>query len=123
MPKSTWKSTERRIAGRLRAERVPVADKRSTTDVISTVIACEVKHRKSLPTWLHDARRQADEAAKLGQSPVVVLHETGKNGDTDIVLMSLSTFERFNNALLDIEYIRTNRPDDFEQIFGAGYRP
>lgn len=92
---TTWKATERRIAKRLSGQRVPVADKRSGADVISDTLSVEVKHRKQLPAWLHKAMAQAVNAATGEQTPIVVLHELGKRGDNDYVIIRMRDFAQF----------------------------
>lgn len=97
----TWKAVERRIAARLGGERVPVTDKRSNADVVSDTLAVEVKHRKTLPKWLHKAMKQATDAATDEQLPIAVLHQLGQNSDNDFVVMRLADFEKLaaNNLI------------------------
>lgn len=72
-----WKNVERRVAALLGGVRVPVTGRArgSAPDVQHAVYAVEVKHRKRLPDWLHEAMAQARAAQRDGQIPLVVLHE------------------------------------------------
>lgn len=74
---STWKNTERQIASILGGERVPVTGRQrgSAPDIAHDWLSLEVKHRKSLPEWLHDAMRQAVASDRGNQLPMVVLHQ------------------------------------------------
>ena len=95
--KSTWKSHERRIAKRLGGQRVPVADSRSSTDVLHAIFSIECKLRKTIPAWLHGAMGQAIDAHE-DKMPIAVLHETGKNSDDDYVVVRLKDFEELSSA-------------------------
>ena len=75
MPDRTWKAAERRIAAMLGGLRVGPSGT-NTPDVTTSILAVEVKTRKSLPAWLKNALDQAERNAG-GKLPVVVLHEKG----------------------------------------------
>lgn len=115
--KSTWKQHERRIAKRLGGERIPVADKRSKTDVLHPWLSVECKHRKSLPKLLHKAIQQATDAHP-NKMPIGVLHELGQRSDNDYVVVRLLDFEKLIAAYQDMEYLKLAKPDLFEQTFG-----
>lgn len=117
MANSTWKGTERRLAKRLGAERIPVSDKRSGADIMSDYISGESKHRKTLPKWLRGAIKQAIGAATGEQLPVAILHEHGTRGDRDIVAMDMQTFETLFKSYQDIQFLKITRPDDYSSIF------
>jgi hypothetical protein len=69
-----WKSVELRIAKFLGTHRNPINGRGDIADVEHEKISIEVKHRKTLPTWLHEAYNQAAKVAK-DRIPVVILHE------------------------------------------------
>lgn len=75
-----WKQAERRIAGMLGGERVPVTGRQrgATPDVEHPVLSIEVKARETLPAWLLDALEQARAASGGGRLPVAVLHQDRK---------------------------------------------
>ena len=52
----------------------------------------EVKHRREIPKWLHEAIAQARAAARGDQLPIVVLHQHGAAHAGDLVVMRLSDF-------------------------------
>jgi len=115
--KQTWKEHERRTAKRLGGERIPVADKRSDTDVLHPWLSIECKHRKLLPAWLHDAVRQAVDAHD-DKLPIAVLHELGQRSDNDYVVVRLLDFEQLIEAYQDMEYLKLAKPDLYDQAFG-----
>jgi len=114
--KSTWKDHERRIAQRLGGERIAVSDRRSSTDVLHPLLSVECKHRKSLPRLLHDAMGQA-RAAHPEKIGTIILHELNKNSDDDYVCVRLVDFEKLIESYQDMEYLRTTKPDMYEQAF------
>ncbi len=96
MPDKTWKAAERRIAGRFGTKRTgPVG--RNAPDVITGDLSIEVKTRKSLPAWLHDALAQSEHNAQPGTLPIVVLHQIGDRYDDDIVMMSMKSFTQWRD--------------------------
>ena len=70
---TTWKHCEREVARLLGGERTG-CNGESRRDVEHPRWSIEVKHRKSLPQWLHDAMEQAVTEAEH-RKPVVVLHQ------------------------------------------------
>ena len=56
----------------------------------------EVKHRKSLPEWLHSAMKQAIIEAEH-RVQIVVLHEKQMKYDDCYVVMQLKDFKEINN--------------------------
>lgn len=93
----TWKSAERAVARILGGRRLGPGGDRA--DVRSRWLCVEVKHRKSLPEWLHEALHQAQGYAGPGQLPVAVLHEEGTHYMDSIVCMSLRDFEAWFGRL------------------------
>ena len=63
-----------------------------TPDVETTAYSVEVKSRKRLPAWLEDAVCQAEAHATPGKLAIVVLHQTGRRHDNDLVVVRLSGF-------------------------------
>jgi hypothetical protein len=99
MSDKAWKATERAIAHRLGGERLPVNGRGDRPDVQHPVFAVEVKHRRTLPTWLKAAMAQARRGAGAGQLPVVVLHEAGSRHADDIVCVRLEDFAEWFGTL------------------------
>lgn len=95
-----WKNVERVIARRLGGERVGNRGSASP-DVVSSWLAVEVKHRKALPAWLKDAIAQA-KATAGDKLPLVVLHESGRWHDGDLVLLRLRDFEAWFGDCQDL---------------------
>lgn len=87
------KALERAIARRLDGQRVGCTGL-ATPDVLSDRFSVECKSRQSLPSWLVEAMRQAAHNAPEGKIPVVLLHQTGKRHDEDIVCLHLGDFQR-----------------------------
>src|SRR3712207_647731 len=89
---TAWKATERRIADRLGGQRVPVTGRArgDVPDIAHPRLAVEVKHRKTLPAWLHQAMAQATAAARPDQVPVAVLHQHGRRYDDALCLLRLA---------------------------------
>jgi hypothetical protein len=94
MADKTWKAVERRIAGLLGGERVPVSGRQrgESPDIAHIWLSLEVKHRKKFPDWLHDAMDQAVKSKKDYQLPTVVLHQNGKSHKDDFVVIRLEDF-------------------------------
>ena len=91
-----WKATERAIARRFGGRRTGVIEQwghPGVADVYTDWLAVEVKERRALPAWLHLALSQARAGATPEQLPLVVLHESGRRHDGDMVLLRLSDFE------------------------------
>jgi len=91
---STWKACERTIAKILGGERVPVSGRQrgDSPDIAHDWLSIEVKHRKSLPSWLWDAMDQAQASKVEDQLPIVVLHEKSQKYSECFVLMRLDDF-------------------------------
>lgn len=91
---ATWKAVEKRIAKRLGGHRVGCTGGASP-DVIASggYLLVEVKHRKALPAWLTSALAQVRQHCESDQLGIVVLHEKGKRGDNDMVVMAMADFE------------------------------
>lgn len=94
MTDKTWKATERQVAKLLGGVRVPITGRTrgSTPDIDHEWLSLEVKHRKKLPEWIHDAMRQAQASMKPNQLPTVVLHENRTNHKDDLVVIRLGDF-------------------------------
>jgi len=93
MADTTWKQTERAIAGRLNGKRQGAVG-RTGADVVNDWLAVEVKHRRRLPQWLKDALTQARSGAG-DRLPIVVLHEAGQRHSDDLVLVRLADFQEW----------------------------
>jgi hypothetical protein len=95
----TWKSCERRIAKILGCKRHPVNGRGDEPDLSNDWLVVEVKHRASLPAWLHKAMAQAERNAQAGSAcrqgdrlPEVVLHEDGQRYADAFVVLRLADF-------------------------------
>ena len=91
---STWKGVERAIGRVVGGTRVPVSGRQrgATPDIACDRLAPEVKHRKSLPGWLHDAMDQAQKSKRGEQLPIVVLHGKNMPYTSSMVLIRLDDF-------------------------------
>jgi len=89
MPDATWKKAEREIAARLGSHREGPT---GAADILTDEFSVEVKHRKTLPKWLHQAMEQSEGHTPPGKKALVVLHETGQRYDDCYVVVRLSDF-------------------------------
>lgn len=91
---TTWKAVERKIAAMLGGRRVPITGRvrGDAPDIAHDWLSPEVKHRKKLPEWLHDAISQAVASKRGEQLPIVVLHERGMRYRDSFVVMKLGDF-------------------------------
>ena len=88
---ATWKHCERMIAKLLGGERTG-CNGESRRDVEHPRWSIEVKHRKSLPEWLHSAMNQAILDAEH-RVPLVVLHEKQMKYEDSYILLKLKDFK------------------------------
>ena len=88
---ATWKHCERMIAKLLGGERTG-CNGESRRDVEHPHWSIEVKHRKSLPEWLHSAMNQAILDAEH-RVPLVVLHEKQMKYEDSYILLKLKDFK------------------------------
>ena len=97
MTDKTWKATERYYADRFGGERVPITGRirGNVPDIRHKWLSIEVKFRKELPAWLHDAMDQAQKSKHGEQLPVVILHQNGKKHDDDFIVMTTKDFEEW----------------------------
>lgn len=91
---STWKAVERRLATLLGGKRVPVSGRQrgDSPDIEHKTLSLEIKHRKTIPAWIHDAIDQARKSSTNGKLPVVILHESNARHDNDAVVIPLREF-------------------------------
>lgn len=90
---SNWKEIERRVAAKLGGERVPITGRirGSAPDVEHGWLSIEVKHRRSLPDWLHDAMDQAVKSKRTPEHmPLVILHEHRQKIDDAYCVIKLA---------------------------------
>ena len=92
---ATWKHCERMIAKLLGGERTG-CNGESRRDVEHPRWSIEVKHRKSLPEWLHDAMNQAILEAEH-RVPLVVLHEKQMKYEDSYILLKLKDFKEITD--------------------------
>ena len=88
---ATWKHCERMIAKLLGGERTG-CNGESRRDGEQPRWSIEVKHRKSLPEWLHSAMNQAILDAEH-RVPLVVLHEKQMKYEDSYILLKLKDFK------------------------------
>ena len=71
MSEKAWKRVERKIAAFIGGKRVPITGRTrgDAPDIEHELLVPEVKYRKRLPDWLHDAMDQA-EKAEAATSPI-----------------------------------------------------
>lgn len=94
--RAAWKAAERRVAGLVGGRRVPVTGRSrgDQPDVAHPTLAVEVKARKTLPSWLHDAMAQAIAAVRGDQTPIVILHQNGQRYDGAYCVVRLRDLQR-----------------------------
>ena len=88
---ATWKHCERMVAKLLGGVRTG-CNGESRRDIEHPRWSIEVKHRKELPKWIHEAYNQAD-LEKEHHIPIVVLHQKGTKYDDCYVLTKLNYFK------------------------------
>lgn len=106
MSRTTWKRTERDIAGLIGGQRVPITGRArgDTPDVRHDWLAVEVKHRQSIPAWLTTALTQARAAVRGDQLPVAIIHRHGARHSEDIVCMRLADFTAWFGSVGEKEH-------------------
>ena len=92
---TTWKHCERTIASLLGGVRTG-CNGESRRDVEHPLWSIEVKHRKSLPEWLHSAMDQAIIEAEH-RVPMVVLHEKQMKYEDSYVILRLKDFKEITD--------------------------
>jgi hypothetical protein len=97
-----WKSCERKVAALLGGKRIPVSGRTrgDAPDILHSSLSIEVKSRKKLPGWIEDAMQQAEDSAKNGQLPAVVLHQVGCKYRDSLVVCRLGNFAEYLVVLL-----------------------
>ena len=98
MADKAWKACERRIAKYIGGERVPITGRArgSAPDIDHAWLSIEVKYRKKLPDWMHDAMSQAKASARGNQMPVVIYCENGMDTGKCYIVTELGDFtDRF----------------------------
>jgi hypothetical protein len=100
MTDKTWKQAEREVARILEGRRVPVSGRQrgDAPDVSHSELSIDVKHRKTLPSWLLDAMDQANASSRGTQLPIAVLHQRGSQYEHCLVVVELGPFSRFISA-------------------------
>ena len=92
MTDKAWKQCERRVAKYIGGERVPITGRQrgDAPDIKHNWLVPEVKYRKKLPEWIHDAMRQAVAAVRRpSQVPCVILCEKGKDTADSYIIFKL----------------------------------
>lgn len=97
MGTGNWKAVERGIAAILGGERVPVTGRQrgSAPDISHRIFAIEVKNRKALPDWMHDAMAQAEASKRGEQLPIAIFHEVGQEYGKSFVMIRLQDFQEW----------------------------
>lgn len=91
---SDWKGVERAIAKIIGGERVPVTGRQrgSAPDIAHQWLSVEVKNRRKLPAWMHDAMAQAEASNRGDQLPIVFFHQNGMKYEDSFCLIRLKDF-------------------------------
>ncbi len=92
---TTWKHCERTIASILGGVRTG-CNGESRRDVEHDKWSIEVKHRKKLPDWIHDAMGQAVIEAEH-RVPIVVLHEKQMKYEDSYVILKIKDFKEITD--------------------------
>lgn len=101
MSDKLWKACERKFMALFDGTRVPITGRTrgSSPDGRGGKgwgwMSIEIKHRKRLPDWIHDAMDQAIAAGREGQLPVVLLHQKGKAYLDSYVMMRARDFREW----------------------------
>ena len=95
MSSGNWKAVERGVAKILGGERVPITGRQrgSAPDIAHKTFSIEVKNRKSLPDWMHDAMAQAEASVRGEQLPIAIFHEVGQEYGKSFVMIRLQDFQ------------------------------
>ena len=89
-----WKRQERMVASILNGTRLPCIGT-GAPDVVSDLLAVEVKTRKSIPKWLSDAIEQSIRNAPDDKIPCVCLSIVSQGKKAQVyILMRIEDFER-----------------------------
>ena len=94
MPKqsrSTWQRHERRIAGKLGAQRAGVGQ--AGADIVTEEWSIEAKSWRTLPARVVAALGQAERSATADQVAAAVIHQVGARHEKDLVIMRWADFE------------------------------
>jgi hypothetical protein len=95
MNRRSWKRAESRKADALGGRRIPVSGRGrgDTPDVEHPTLSVECKSRKVLPTWLRTGMQQAIAAAREGQVPCVIAHQSGDRYENAYAIVRLRDLE------------------------------
>jgi len=90
----TWKAVERKYAEMFGGKRIPITGRirGSAPDIQHEWLSFEVKHRKALPAWIHDAMNQAEMSKKGNQLPIVILHQNRMKYEEGFVVLRVKDF-------------------------------
>ncbi len=86
MSAGRWKRHEREVAAILGGVRLP-NNGHGQPDVLTPDLAVQVKTRKTIPAWLHEALDQAARDCDRDRLPVVVLCEANRGRRTRRMLV------------------------------------
>ena len=94
MADKSWKAFERKIAGVMGGERVPVSGRERgyAPDVRCERWSIECKVREKLPVLLMQAVDQAKKSAKVNQLPVVFLKQKYSKFSDTLVVLKITDF-------------------------------
>jgi hypothetical protein len=91
MRTNNWKNVEREAAKLFGGVRTG-CNGESRRDVEHPKLSIEVKHRKTLPDWLHSAMGQAVREAE-SRTPIVYLHERHMKFEDGYVVLKAKDFK------------------------------
>jgi hypothetical protein len=125
MTDKLWKQAERKLAALLGGKRVPVSGRQRgfAPDIDHNLFSIEVKHRQSLPSWIHDAMAQAVASQKDGQIPIVILHEKGMAYPNSLTFLTVSgildLWRKMSKHLYDVVMDITQRLEQGEEDYST----
>lgn len=100
MPDKSWKKAERRVAVKLGGKRIPVTGERNGADVLTPLLAIQVKHGRNRPAFLRDwIDGICTTAQACERTGLVVWQSKHERTDDALVLMRLSDFEALHGDI------------------------
>lgn len=109
---------ERKIAELLGGVRIPITGRirGNVPDIQHDIFSIEVKHKQTLPDWIHDAMNQAEQSRRGEQIPLVVLHQKGQKFDQSFTIMRLCDTIEMMRKIKELEDKVESLKDDIIAI-------
>lgn len=105
---SAWKAAERRVAKAFGTTRIGPTG-RLGPDMVTSWLAIQVKHRKTVPGWLAEALRKIRSQAHENQLGIVVVHPFGAR-DSWVVLSQKDFQDWFGGDFAEATESRNPEP-------------